>query len=375
MEEGGNQLVIIQPTPFCNIDCRYCYLPQRSNTGRMDLQTLEQVFSKVLDSKLIKDPIVFVWHLGEPLSVPPNFYRSAFELANRINNQYRRDYVHAFQTNGTLIDDEWITLIREHGVKLGISLDGPDFIHDRQRVSRTGKGTHNQVMRGIGFLHDAKIPFNIIMVLTNYALDYPDKIFNFFTDHNIQDIAFNIDEIEGINITSSFQDKGAMDRYKNFIHRLLDLIEQSPGRLRVREFTQILEILTSPVLGSIKNSTNIPLKIVNFDYKGNFSTFCPELLGMKSEKYQDFIMGNIMTDPIDNIFDNPVFKIINADIQSGVTACKQVCQYWDFCGGGSPSNKFFEQGRLDITETMSCRIHKKAIADVILQHLEKRLSQ
>ncbi len=371
----NKQLVVIQATPFCNINCRYCYLPERSNREQASRVVLDCILSQTLASQLLQEPITYVWHAGEPLALPPSYYHDAFSLARTINQQYRRAYTHSIQTNGMLITDEYVALFREFGVRLGVSLDGPAFVHDRQRVTRAGKGTHEQVMRGVRKLQQAGHPFGVISVLTRDSLDHADEIFDFFADHGITEIAFNIDEIQGTYGSSSHQAVDAVTAYRTFMRRFLERTQSSNGRLHVREFRQVYQQVLSGEVprGGMVNSTNCPLQILNFDYQGNYWTFSPELSGVKSARFHDFVMGNVLTDPIDRIFDHPIFQLVNGEIQAGVELCRRTCPYWDVCGGGTPAAKFFEHGRFNVAETLTCRIHTKELTNVILDYLEARL--
>ena len=366
-------LVVLQPTTFCNIDCRYCYLPDRSKTKRMSIDVIRRVASEVLSSDLVDGPFDFLWHLGEPLSVPPSFYEEAFAEIARINQEHKREYMHCFQTNATLLNDQWIHLIKDHRINIGVSLDGPSFIHDRQRVTRSGKETHAAVLRGVRFLQTNKIPFSVIAVLTDYSLDYPDEFFEFYLENGIDNVGYNIDEIEGIHTSTSFSQSLSVERYKRFLSRLLQLSDQHPGAIQFREVWTNLRTLA---LGTNdpNNTTNKPLRILNIDAKGNFSTFCPELVAATSQKYGDFVMGNILRDGLADLATNPVFQLVNREIKDGIDLCKRTCSYWNFCGGGSPSNKFFEHGRFDVAETTTCRIHKQATIDVLVDYLETKLA-
>jgi uncharacterized protein len=343
-----NPLIILQPTPFCNLDCKYCYLPNRNSKEEMSLEVLEQIFNEVLKSSL-PDPIEFVWHAGEPLSVSKLFYRNAFELLNQINLQYKRKLKHGIQTNGTLIDEEWIGIFQDNNIHIGVSVDGPEFIHDCYRVTKTGYGTHKKTMRGVELLQKNQIPFSTISVLTNFTLDYPDKFFSFFVEHQIGHIALNIDEISGYNSSSSYQIDQSMYRYKKFMTRLLELVDKNNGFPRVREFVRVASVIKNNPhqAGVFVNSTNTPLHILTFDYKGNFTTFCPELVGTESQEYNNFIMGNIVNNSINSIWDNLIFRKVYTEIKSGLETCKNSCDYWHFCGGGSPSNKFSETGKFN----------------------------
>ena len=109
------------------------------------------------------------------------------------------------QTNGTLIDRAWCDLFREWSVGVGISLDGPAEIHDRHRKHRSGRGTHRDVLRGVARMRDANLPFHAIAVVTVDALDRADAILDFFEQHGIGDLAFNVEELEGANRRSSLR--------------------------------------------------------------------------------------------------------------------------------------------------------------------------
>ena len=71
---GPLDLLVVQATPFCNLDCRYCYLPDRQNTERMSLVVVDRLFARVFESDLVRQGFTVVWHAGEPLAVPRAFY-------------------------------------------------------------------------------------------------------------------------------------------------------------------------------------------------------------------------------------------------------------------------------------------------------------
>ncbi|MDH3604306.1 MAG: hypothetical protein OEU26_32270 [Candidatus Tectomicrobia bacterium] len=85
---GPIKLVIIQASPFCNLDCDYCYLPHRSSSARLSLDLLTPIFRKLFASPFLKDDVTLVWHAGEPLAVPQAFYVEAFERIANLSRQY-----------------------------------------------------------------------------------------------------------------------------------------------------------------------------------------------------------------------------------------------------------------------------------------------
>jgi uncharacterized protein len=143
-------LLVIQPTPFCNIDCTYCYLPNRSNSKKISLETLEMIADRVLTEKLIDDHLSMVWHAGEPLTVNVDYFS---EMLTRIAGKMKGIRVyHSIQTNGMLINQRWCDLFKAFDVRIGISMDGPERINDLHRVSRPGSGTFKKTMLGIELL-------------------------------------------------------------------------------------------------------------------------------------------------------------------------------------------------------------------------------
>ena len=363
------QLVIIQPTPFCNINCSYCYLPHRSVTKRINVKTLSRIFELLFSSSFVSDNITIVWHAGEPLVLPISFYTQAFQLINHWNKKA----VHvknSFQTNATLITQEWCDFFKQHRVQIGVSLDGPESIHNANRVDRAGRGTFDRVMRGIAFLQENAIPYSIIAVITKASVMCPDELWKFFTDLHPMRLGFNVEEIEGIHKQSSLQADEDVRQYQRFFKRVLELKDASQCAISVREIESLMNHLEhdSP---HIRSDTNTPMSILNFDCDGNISTFSPELLSMTHPSYKSFIFGNVFEGTLEDVLTNQNFMSVNEDIQQGVSSCQQTCDYFLFCGGGCPSNKVFENGTFASTETMTCRLKIKAATDALMEHLEE----
>src|SRR5580700_1457538 len=151
--DGCLELVIMQATPFCNIDCKYCYLPDRLSTDRMSPETAARAIRRVLESRFAGKSLTLVWHAGEPLVPGVPYYRKVFaaidEACSEWQQSSRRDVEieHSFQTNGLLINEEWCRFFAESPhVRVGISLDGPARLHDLHRRTRDDKPTHAGVM-------------------------------------------------------------------------------------------------------------------------------------------------------------------------------------------------------------------------------------
>ncbi len=375
MKEIG--LLILQPSPFCNIDCDYCYLAERSSTKKMSLEVLHKTLDRVFESGLVGGQLSVVWHAGEPLAVPLAYYEEAFKLMASWGIPEGK-IVHNFQTNGTLINDAWCEFFLKNNCSVGVSVDGPAYIHDKHRKDRQGKGTHDKVMRGIEFLKKHKVPFHSISVITADALESPDEVFNFFLENEIHSVGFNIEEQEGIHQISTLG--GAVTtsgRIEKFMRRCYELQKAADGSVRIREFDRAFQALarTEEMDREVMNHNDqsMAFGIISIDWQGNISTFSPELLGGKSAKYGDFCWGNTMTDSLLSIKSNPGFIRIANEIQEGMKMCQESCQYFSYCGGGAPSNKYYENGSFASKETMYCRHTVQLPFDIVLADLEKTL--
>jgi uncharacterized protein len=369
-EAGPLELLVIQPTPFCNLDCSYCYLPDRQNTRKMALPTLERSFDWVFASGLVRQPFTLLWHAGEPTVVPPAFYdRAADILASHDPDGSL--VTQSFQTNATLINAEWCDLIRRAGIHVGVSVDGPAFLHDARRRTRQGAGTLDRVLAGIRCLQEHKIPLHVITVLTAEALAYPDELYDFYRAHGLTDVAFNVEEIEGPHTLSSLRGAQTPVRFRRFLARFLDLALGGAPPLRVREYECSVAAVLGRRLGQgDRVQESKPFAIVNVGCDGDFSTYSPELLGLSSPRHGNFALGNVATDTLESVLASPRFLALEDEIAQGVEMCRRECRYFGFCGGGPPGNKYFENGTFASTETLFCQLHKQACLDVTLDRLE-----
>ncbi len=359
------QLVIIQPTSFCNLDCKYCYLPNRALTRRISPETLEQIFKVLFASPFIGEELLFVWHASEPLVLSRGFYERAFQMQQRWNQKHVR-ITNAFQTNATLITQKWCQFFHEHDVHIGVSLDGPQPLHDANRVDRSGRGTFARAWRGIELLRANDIPYTVIAVITGSSTQQADEFWNFFAELRPQRLGLNPEEIEGVNKLSSLSKENEVHQYRAFFQRLLILNRQSSRPLAIREIENLSQLIQAPA-SSARSQTSTPMAILNFDCDGNFSTFAPELLTLTHPAYGDFLFGNVFKNSLEDIYKHPTFQRVQVDIQQGVEQCEATCAYFPVCGGGFPSNKLCENGTFASTETTACRLKIKVPTYLLLE--------
>lgn len=371
---SSTRLLILQPTPFCNLDCDYCYLPNRDDTQRMSIETVRLAAQRLVDDGLAGPELTVVWHAGEPLAMPIAFYRQAFDVVAKVLGSATR-VTHAMQTNATLIDAAWCALFAQHGVRVGVSIDGPAELHDRHRRTRHGKGTHAKVLQGLQQLRTHGIAFHAIAVVTRDTLSQADAFFDFFIEQGIHDLGCNFDEAEGAHARSSLEDSEAA--HARFIERLLQRSIASDAQLVVRELASARQLIAEALpqyrwQGRLwpDNAQAMPLALISVACNGDFSSFSPELLGQPAPQFDNFVLGNVADGGYRDGLASPAMQRLWPAVAAGIEACERECAYFAYCGGGAPANKWYENGDLASSETLYCRSMVKRPFDAVLARLE-----
>lgn len=358
-------VVVVQPTPFCNINCSYCYLPQRSVTTVMEQSTVANLFKKVFASGWTRDGLTVIWHAGEPLVVPIAFYEKAFEAIEALRPG-SLELRHSIQTNGMLITPAWCELFKKWEVGIGVSVDGPKHLHDAHRVTRTGRGTFDQTMAGLRVLQKEGVPFHVISVLSQEGIKAPQQMLDFYLSAGIDDICFNVEESEGDHVSGLFAWDDAQGAFRRFLSEFWQLSRRS-GQIRlIREIDGMLPRVFRPNQSAMRNSQVEPFGMLNVDCLGNASSFSPELLGLKNARYNDFIIGNVNTQSLEEMRASQSMVDMSRDIAAGVQACRNDCEYFSVCGGGAPVNKLAENGTFQSTRTAFCGLTQMVPIDLIL---------
>ena len=169
----------------CNIDCKYCFylhkegLLHQPKQPKMDDETLENFIRSYIQSQ-DGDQVIFSWQGGEPTLLGVDYYRKVVE----IQKKYQPEGVtiqNDLQTNGILLNEEWCQFLKDNNFLVGLSVDGPDWLHDKYRVTRSGKPTHHLVMKAAELLKRYEVPFNSLTVVNRYNAKYPLEVYRFLT--------------------------------------------------------------------------------------------------------------------------------------------------------------------------------------------------
>ena len=370
---GPIGLVVVQSTSLCNLDCSYCYLPDRQKKRVFDLNLLPLLIQRILESPYAGPEFSLVWHAGEPLTLPTRWYDEATKILYQSladHGALGLDFTQHVQTNATLINDSWCDCFRRNRIVAGISVDGPEDIHDAHRRFRNGRGSHALAMKGIEALHRNDVPFHCISVLTEDAMEQPERMYRFFRDNGIYDVGFKVEEQEGIHTSSSMQGAAMEAKYRDFLQTFWRLSEQDGYPVVLREFEQVISLIQGHQRMT-QNELNRPFSILSVDWQGNFSTFDPELLSVASDRYGTFNLGNLRDLSLEESTKTEQFQRLFSDMSQGVHSCQEGCEYFGLCGGGNGSNKFWEHGSLAASETNACRFGTKIPVQVLLERFEE----
>jgi uncharacterized protein len=353
------RLIVLQPTTYCNIDCRYCYLGRRDLRLGMSNAVVEAVVAKIISRLDRPERSSVVWHGGEPTAAGLNWFRAAYDiLAPAIASGLRC----AIQTNGIAIDGEWLDFFADTGTSIGFSIDGPRHVHDSKRRSRAGSGTWDLAVRGLRRAADRGFRPNVISVVTAEAIHEADAFYEFYRAQGVTDVSLSVDEMEGSNARSSYHGMDLKRLMSDFIVRLLERAWDDNYPLRIKEVERIGSVLTgTPCF----NEQTEAWGTLTVSAEGNVSTFSPELMEEEPASYGSFVFGNVLRDGPADWVRNAGFLNFFRDVTAGLASCKASCSYFHVCGGGAPVNKVSEHGSAMANETSYCRMTTQAAADAL----------
>jgi uncharacterized protein len=360
------RLLVLQPTPYCNIDCSYCYLRQRDDRRLMSAEIVEAVRAKIVAAMPADSAPAIVWHAGEPTAAPIRWYEHAHE---RLASVAPARTSFAMQSNGIAIDERWIALFRRTRTNVSLSIDGPQRFHDQRRRTRSGAPTWQLAMRGLKRLQDAGLDPTLITVLHPDGLDCPDEYYRFYRDNAVTNVSFSIDEQEGANARSSFGGQDHKSRVTAFLVDVMQLALHDGFPLHIREVERIAQILAG--MTTVENELVEPWAVIVVAADGSVSTFSPELMEAQAASYNNFVFGNILDEDFEQFASDECFRRSQRDVAVGVAACKATCRYFSVCGGGSPVNKLCEKDDLSAAETEYCRLSIQSPADALVELLAR----
>ncbi len=359
-----NQNVVSVPPAFhiiakpigaiCNLDCTYCFYLEKEQLYpdqtefRMSDDVLESFIRQKIEYHQVPQ-VSFTWQGGEPTLLGIDFFRKVVKLQHKYANGKKID--NAFQTNSILLDDEWCNFFAEHHFLIGLSIDGPEELHDAYRVNKGGKPSFKKVMHGIEVLKKNGVEFNTLTVVQRDNSYKPLEVYRFLKEIGSGFMQF-IPIVERISETTLGSEvnlipPGYMQdaRVTNWsvepqqFGKFLSTIFDEWVRQDVSEyFTQLFDVTLGAWLGlesSICVFRETCGQAMAIEHNG-------DLYSCDHYVYSEYKLGNIMNDPLGSLIGSEFqLKFGQNKLVNLPRYCRE-CEVRFACNGECPKHRFTE---------------------------------
>lgn len=339
--------------PLCNLDCKYCFYLEKAKlypeaTWAMQGEVLENYIRQYISSQGT-ELISFAWQGGEPTLLGVEFFERVVALQAQYADGHKIE--NAFQTNGVLLDDRWAEFLKKHEVLVGLSIDGPSYLHDAYRVDKGGQGTFDKVMRGINVLKKHAVEFNTLTTVHRVNSREPLEVYHFLKEVGsgymqfipIVERASTVTTKGGLTLVSpAFTEKAAVTEWSveplqfgKFLSAIFDeWVRNDVGRYFVQLFDVSLEMWVGmpaslcvfrPTCGSA----------LAMEHNGDVYS-CDHFV------YPENKLGNLMEMPLRTMVDSQQqHEFGNAKLDTLPQYCKS-CEVRFACNGECPKHRFLK---------------------------------
>lgn len=335
--------------PACNLSCRYCYYLEKSSLPGMSPQCMmsDEVLARFISSYIAAQSgpcVQFIWHGGEAMMRGIAFYERVMELQRRYAGGM--EVVNSIQTNGTLLTDEWCRFLRRNGWLTGISIDGPQHIHDAYRYDRSGRGSFLRTLNGIRMLQRHGVEWNALATVNNLNVKEPEEFYTFFKDLGCRYLQFT-PIVERRTSSGNLADVAAQGEvtaesvtpaeWGEFLCAVFDLwVRSDVGKVFVQLFDATLANWVGAAPGLCTMGTVCGHAGV-MEYNGDVYS-CDHFV------FPQYRLGNVMHDSI--------VAMMGGEAQARFAAMKtgalpqkcRGCEYLFACNGECPKNRFGADG-------------------------------
>ncbi|MBS3756796.1 MAG: anaerobic sulfatase maturase [Desulfobacterales bacterium] len=315
--------LLVKPTSWrCNLDCTYCFYKRVADAyptaPYMNRATLAAVIRTALESGA--DQISFCWQGGEPTLLGVDFFRAAVALQQRYARPGQQ-VENSFQTNGILLDEDWLRFFAQNRFLVGVSLDGPAEIHDACRRDKSGRGTFDRVMGAIDGMQTHGVDFNILTLVHDQNVTAADRLYDFLRGQGFTHMQFT-PCFEAPDPAAGPVDGPALG---DFYCQLFDRwYADGFARVSVRLFADILMYLVDGAAPSCCWQTECRSYLV-VEHNGDCYP-CDFYV------YPEWRLGNLVQDGLAAIADSDLRRAFSARKAQMPPACRQ-CAWFGFCRG------------------------------------------
>ena len=366
--------ILIKPAgPDCNMACHYCFYLEKadlfseSKVHRMSLDVLEEMVRQVCrdGDRLIS----FGWQGGEPTLMGLSFFQKAVELQQRYGNG--KTIGNGLQTNGILIDKDWAKFLKQYNFLVGLSLDGPEHVHNHYRFMRGGDGSWDKVVDRARLMLDSAVAVNALSVVNDYSVQFPGEIYEF---HKALGLTYQqyipCVETDPKDPTTSAPYSVSAEAYGDFLCSIFDLwlndFQNNAPTTSIRFFDSIFHSyvgLTPPECTLLPECGNYV--VVEHDGSVYSCDFFVE---------PDWELGNIMEGNLIDFLSSERQQQFGQMKAALPDPCK-ICQWLKYCRGGCTKDRIRDPQNNNMNHF--CQSYRMffAHADQQLQYLADRWKQ
>jgi uncharacterized protein len=322
----------------CNLSCRYCYYPDRysqlpDQCGiKMSDEILGLYIRQHIEATTDKE-IFFSWHGGEPLLAGIGFFEKAVALQKKYKPS-DKVILNGIQTNATLVTSELAAFLKREKFTAGISLDGPEGLHNLFRKNKVNSGTFREVMKGLDLIRGIGVPFEILCVVSNQNVHKPIEVYRFFREAGATYITFlplvEYDPSETDMV--SLRSVKAAD-FGRFLTAVFDeWIEKDIGNIKVQIIEEALRVAFNQEHSLCifrKVCGGVPVVELNGDFYS-----CDHYVNDYHR------IGNIVGTTVSAMLDHPAQKAFGDKKWNTLPRYCLECEVLDMCHGECPRNRF-----------------------------------
>jgi uncharacterized protein len=317
--------LILEPVKRCNLSCRYCYSDGAGAEvmSRQTLQTALEKAARYAQGQGFRE-IHILWHGGEPLLAGLGFFRAALKILHGLASDLK--FHHYLQTNGLLLDQDFCAFFRDHEFQIGVSLDGPQALHDSMRIGSDGQGTHAAVVEKVRLLEQQGVSTGFNAVVTRRSLGQEQAIYRYFQDLGY---GFRLNPvIPGRHPAASAPYLLQPGEYGAFLGRIFDVWA---GTERRRVMVSPLDLYLKAILAGVPYECQQQATCA-----GSHLGVQPSGDTVPCSRFGTHSLGNIHDCEIEALVASPFCEDIRRRAET-LSDCHN-CRHWSICHGGCPLN-------------------------------------
>lgn len=322
----------------CNLHCTYCYYLGKKSLYRGTKPLL--MTGVILENYIIQhikasneQIISFSWHGGEPLLAGIDFFRKIIALQKK-HQPAGKKIINGIQTNGTLLNENWCNFFVSENFNVGISIDGPEKMHDLLRRTGANGSTFMKVLSGYELLQKSGIQPEILCVVSAGNVKYPDEVYNFFRQLNASYITFLplVERLPG-SVTEVTRDSVPSEEFGRFLCKVFDeWVEKDIGSVKIQIFEEAARVAFNQdhTLCIFKvNCGRVPV----LEHNGDFYS-CDHYVD------SDHLLGNITDKSLSNLLDSADQQAFGSLKSNALPKFCRECDVLAMCNGECPKNRF-----------------------------------